>query len=279
MSAIYKSAAGGEEIRRRYREALDAWPVPSEELRVPTGEGETFVLACGPRDAPPLLLLHGSGANTTMWWDDVASWSRHFRTYAVDIIGEPGLSAPSRPPMASDAYARWLDEVLDGLGIANTAVVAASLGGWVALDYAIRRPERVSRLAVLCPGGVGRQKTGWLAKAVFLRLFGKEGVRRSAGVVTGLDTPRDGPVLDQIVLTFTQFKPRTERLPVFSDDELRGLAVPVQVTVGARDVLFDSAGTARRIRQCVPHAAVHVLPEAGHALLGRTDSVLEFLRN
>ncbi|MFI2264141.1 alpha/beta fold hydrolase [Streptomyces tubercidicus] len=278
MSTIYKSDAGANEIQRRYREALDSWPVPAEHLRVPTREGETFVVASGPEDAPPLLLLHGSGANTTMWRDDVASWSRQFRTYAVDLLGEPGLSAPSRPPLDSDSHARWLDEVLEALGITSAPIVGASLGGWVALDYATRRPERVTRLALLCPGGLGRQKSGWLAKALLLRLFGPSGIRRSAGVVAGLDTPQARPVLDNIVLTFTHFKPRMERLPVFSDDALRRLAIPVLAIVGDRDVLFDSQGTAHRVHQHVPRATVNVLPDVGHAIFGQTDPILAFLR-
>ncbi|WP_077191544.1 alpha/beta fold hydrolase [Streptomyces lydicus] len=279
MSAIYKSEAGARELRRRYREGLDAWPVPAEHLRVPTREGETFVVVSGHEDAPPVVLLHGAGANTTMWQDDITTWARHFRTYALDLVGEPGLSAPSRPPLASDAPARWLDDVLDALGIARAAFVGTSLGGWLALDYATRRPARVDRLALLCPGGVGRQKMGWLFRALLLRPLGAWGVRRSAGTVAGLDRPEHRAVLDQLVLTFAQFKPRTERLPVFPDGVLRRLAMPVQVTVGGRDALFDSADTARRLARCVPHATVHVLPEAGHALLGQTDAVLAFLRN
>ncbi|MFE2157015.1 alpha/beta fold hydrolase [Streptomyces lydicus] len=279
MNAIYKSEAGARELQRRYREGLDAWPVPAEHLRVPTREGETFVVVSGPEDAPPVVLLHGAGANTTMWQDDITTWARHFRTYALDLVGEPGLSAPSRPSLASDAPARWLDDVLDALGIARAAFVGTSLGGWLALDYATRRPERVDRLALLCPGGVGRQKMGWLFRALLLRPLGAWGVRRSAGTVAGLDRPEHRAVLDQLVLTFAQFKPRTERLPVFPDGVLRRLAMPVQVTVGGRDALFDSADTARRLARCVPHATVHVLPEAGHALLGQTDAVLAFLRN
>ncbi|REK91888.1 alpha/beta fold hydrolase [Streptomyces inhibens] len=278
MSTIYKSEAGASEIQRRYREELHTWPVPAEHMRVPTREGETFVVVSGPEDAPPVLLLHGSGANTTMWRDDITSWARHFRTYAVDLIGEPGLSAPSRPPLASDAYALWLDDVLEGLGITSASIVGVSLGGWLALDYATRRPERVTRLALLCPGGLGRQKVGWLVKALLLRPFGRWGMRRSARKVAGLDTPQARRVLDHLVLTFTQFKPRTERLPVFSDDALGRLTVPVLVTVGGRDAMFDSQETARRVRQCVPQATVNLLPEVGHAILGQTDSVLAFLR-
>lgn len=278
MSAIYTSEAGASELRRRYREALRAWPVPAEHLRVPTREGETFAVVSGAEDAPPVLLLHGSGTNAAMWLDDVASWSRHFRTYALDLIGEPGLSAPSRPPLDSEAHALWLDDVLDGLGIASASLVGASLGGWLALDYAVRRPQRVRRLALLCPGGLGGQKTGRIAAALLLRLFGRWGVRRSARSLTGLDTPQTRPLLDGVVATFAHFKPRTERLPVFSDEALRRLAMPVLVIAGRRDAMFDSEETARRVQRCLPHATVTLLPGVGHAVLGQTGSVLEFLR-
>ncbi|KZM72364.1 alpha/beta fold hydrolase [Nocardia terpenica] len=278
MTTIYKSEAGARAVERQYREALRAWPVPGEELRIPTREGETFVLASGPRDAPPLVLLHGSGANTSMWRGDIARWATHFRTYAVDIVGEPGLSAPARPALTSDALELWLDDVLTGLGLSRTPIVATSLGAWVALRFVTRHPERVTRLALLCPGGIGRQQYGWMPAAIVLRLFGRAGVRRSARIVTGLDSTEVAAALDQVALTFSYFKPRTERLPIFSDAELGRLTMPVLAIVGARDVLFDSAETARRLRDCVPDATVHLLPGVGHAILGQTDTVLEFLR-
>src|SRR5437867_11807001 len=99
MVAIYKSQDGARAVEERYRLCLSHWPVASEHLRVPTREGETFVVACGPADAPPLMLFHGSGANASMWMGDVAAWAQHFRVYAVDMLGEPGFSAPSRPPL------------------------------------------------------------------------------------------------------------------------------------------------------------------------------------
>ncbi|MFI6047255.1 alpha/beta fold hydrolase [Nocardia sp. NPDC051321] len=277
MTTIYKSERGADKVRRRYEELLREWPVPAEHLRVPTREGETFVVVSGPQDAQPLLLLHGSGANTAMWRGEIASWAQHFRTYAIDIIGEAGASAPSRPPLDSDRLALWLDDVLEYLGLETVSVVAASLGGWVALDYAVRRPGRITRLALLCPSGIGAQTMGWLPKALFLRLFGRRGVRQTARIVTGLDTPLTEQVLDDIVLTFTQYKPRTERLPIFSDDALRHLTMPMLVIVGARDVMLDSAATADRVRRHVPDATVHVLPGVGHAILGQSDEVSKFL--
>jgi pimeloyl-ACP methyl ester carboxylesterase len=288
MSTVYKTETGGNEIRRRYEKVLDGWPVPAERLHVSTREGETFVMVSGPPDAPPLLLLHGSSTNTAMWMNDVPAWAEHFRVCAVDLIGEPGLSAPSRPPLDSEAYALWLDDVLGALGIIRTAVVGASLGGWMALDYATRRPDRVDRLALLCPGGLGRQKMGWLPRAILLRPFGKWGLRKTLETVagfdfsttktgTGLDVPRAQEFLDYMVLTHTHFRPRTERLPQFSDDALRRLTMPILVIVGERDALLDSHDTARRVTRAVPQATVTVLPGVAHSITGQTKAILDFL--
>ncbi|MGW5051722.1 alpha/beta fold hydrolase [Actinokineospora sp. NPDC004072] len=276
---IYKTEAGGREIRRRYEQSLDAWPVPAERVTVPTREGETFVLVCGPRDAPPLVLLHGAGTNATMWMGDVTAFAQHFRVHAVDLIGEPGLSAPSRPPLDSAAYAHWLDDVLDHFGIERAAFVGASLGGWMGLDYAIRRTERVERLALLCPGGLGRQKVGFVFKALFYKPFGRWGMLRSIKSVAGVDV-RDLPeVAEYLALMFTHFLPRRDRLPVFPDDALRGLTMPVLAIAGERDAMFDSAGTAARLTRAVPHARVTVLPGVGHSIVGQTQPVLDFLRD
>lgn len=275
---IYKTEAGEREILRRYKQTLARWPVPAEHVRVPTREGETFVLVCGPEDAPPLLLLHGSGSNAAMWMGDVTVWAKHFRVHAVDMIGEPGLSAQSRPPLDSSAYALWLDDVLDHFGLERAAVTGASLGGWLALDYATRRPGRVEKLALLCPGGVGRQKVGFLVKALLYKPFGQWGMRRSLKVVAGVDAHETPEIAEYLTVTFTHFLPRRDRLPVFTDEALRRLTMPVLVIVGAHDAMFDSHGTAERLRRAVPHATVTVLPEVAHSIIGQTQPILDFLR-
>ncbi len=275
---IYKTEAGEREIRRRYEQALAGWPVPAERRQVPTREGDTFVLVCGPDDAPPLVLLHGSGSNATMWMGDVGTWAEHFRVHAVDMIGEPGLSAQSRPPLDSPAYARWLDDVLDHLGLDRVAVVGASLGGWLALDYATRRPDRVERLALLCPGGVGRQKIGYVGKVLLYRPFGRWGMLRSIKAVAGVDVRTMPEVAEYLALVFTHFLPRRDRLPVFPDEALRKVTVPVLVIVGGRDAMLDSRDTARRMAHAVPHATVSLLPDVAHSVVGQTQPILEFLR-
>lgn len=164
---VYRSLSGQRAVESRYREHLQRWTVPLRQRTVATREGETFVVDCGPTEAPPVVLLHGAGSNSAIWHADAPRWSLTHRLYMVDVIGEPGLSAPSRPPRSSDAYALWLDDVLDGLGVDTAALVGGvSLGGWLATDYAIRRTGRVQRLALRAPGGIGRQRYG----AVFAAL-------------------------------------------------------------------------------------------------------------
>ena len=142
----------------------------------PYSPGDTFVIVSGAPLAPPVVLFHGSGTNSASWMRDVATWQQHHRVYAVDIIGEPGLSAPSRPPLASPAHAEWLDEVWAGLGLETASVVGISLGGWLGLDFAVRRPHRVTALSLIAPSGIGRQNHMLLLKVGVLRLFGRRGL-------------------------------------------------------------------------------------------------------
>ncbi|MEI9996327.1 MAG: alpha/beta fold hydrolase [Rhizomicrobium sp.] len=278
---IWKTSQGAAEVEARYRAILQHWPQPNRQVTVPTREGDTFVVSCGPEDAPPLVLLHGSASNAFMWMGDAALWSRHFRVHAVDIIGEPGLSAPSRPTLASGAYPGWLDDVLAGLAIETTALVGLSLGGWLALDYATRRPERVRALVVLCPGGVGRHRNV-LLWALPLLLLGPWGRRKVSAIIAGPKAP-DAPqmpaaVRDFLDLIYKNFRVRRERLPVIGDDALRRLAMPVLAILGGKDAMIDSAGTRRRLEQAVPHVQIRWLEEQGHFLRGQAAAILDFLQ-
>ncbi len=282
MTNIYKSAEGEHQVRERYLAFLKHWPVENQQLRVATREGETFVVACGDENAPPVLLLHGSAANSAMWMGDIAAWASGFRVNAVDVIGEAGLSAASRPPLASDAYALWLDDVMQALGLARVSIVGVSLGGWLALDYATRRPDAVESLALLSPGGMGRQKVGIICKTIALMMCGAWGRRKLRELILGRAPTEMSPAARHfsafVSLIHKHFRPRMTKLPIFTDDALARLTMPVMAIVGGKDVLLDSAETKRRLESNVPHAEVRYLPEAGHLLSMQTEPILDFLR-
>ncbi|HLK50986.1 MAG TPA: alpha/beta fold hydrolase [Bryobacteraceae bacterium] len=281
MPRIYKSSAGERLVKERYRAFLQRWPAAHQQLRVLTGQGETFVVASGAEGASPLVLLHGGAANSAMWMGNIGALARHFRVYAVDLIGEPGLSAASRPPLASDAHALWLDDVLAALSIDRACFAGVSLGGWLALDYATRRPERVERLALLCPGGVGRQKVGIVFATIFLKMCGAWGKRKLLELILGRPPADPAPAakafIDFVLLIHRHFRPRMVKLPIFSDEALRRLNMPLLAVVGGRDVLLDSAETRCRLERNAPQAEVVYLAGPGHLLPDQTRQILAFL--
>lgn len=276
---IYKSAEGNVAVNQCYREILDLWPVPFEQLKLTTRFGETHLLTCGDKALPPLLLIHGAMANATAWFLDIEAWSKHFRIYAVDIIGEPGLSAQARLPMNTDAYALWLDDVMQEAGLSDAAVVGESLGGWLALDYASRRPEKITKLALLAPGGVGPQRK-FLLKALPLMLLGKWGKRKVREMIFGPEEKNPSPT----TLRFREFfalitqhvTPRMEKLPILSDQALQNISSPVLAIVAGKDVLLDAKSTQSRLENNVSDVRVIFKPEARHLIRDRA-AILDFL--
>jgi pimeloyl-ACP methyl ester carboxylesterase len=277
VADIYKSEAGRQQIEAQYRRILERWPVACEHRIVPTRHGDTFVIVSGDSSAPPVVLFHGSGTNSAAWMRDVPTWAQHHRVYAVDLIGEPGLSAPSRPPLSSPAYAEWLDDVWAGLGLDTASVVGISLGGWLGLDFARRRPNRVASLSVISPSGIGRQNHVLLLKVGVLRLFGTWGLLKSLALVSGRTTTLPRPMVDALLMVFRNFRSRMERIPRLSDADLAGLSMPVQVIVGSNDALLNSQETCERVRRSVRNASVISIKDAGHLLPPQTAAVAEFL--
>lgn len=277
---VFRSDKAAAQVEAQYRQVLRLWPVPKTELHIPTRQGATFVVACGREDAHAVVLLHGSQANSAAWMPDVALWSSKFRLFAVDMIGEAGLSARVRPDLAEDAHALWLDDVFRGLGIQTAAVVGTSLGGWLALDYASRRPRAIRALALICPAGIGRQQN-FLLKAAPLLLLGPLGMRKIREKVFG-PAPKEfsaelQPMADLMETVGRAIKPRVVKIPQLKDEQLRQLTMPILTIIGGRDVLLDSRDTRARLEQAAPHAEICFIEDGYHFLPNQSQRVMDFL--
>ncbi len=274
-SSIWKSASGQNAILAFYDSVLDRWPVPYEQLAIPTRLGSTAAIACGDPAASPLILLHGSSSNAVMWIGDVAEYCRRFRVYALDIPGEPGKSEPARPELTGPEYVEWLDDVLQVLGIRRTCLLGISLGGFLAIKYACARPERIDKLALLCPSGVAPANAAFLWKAVPLMLLGQWGQDRMVRLVNG-NTALPEEAIGYSRLIANHFKPRLS-VPLFADDELKHLTMPVFLIAGEQDVLLRSRETANRLSALLPDLDASILPDRGHVLVGLAAPIMEFL--
>lgn len=273
---IFKSKAGRRAILERYDSILEQWPVPYETLDIPTQHGQTLVIACGDPLASPLILLHGSSTNSAMWIGDVAAYCRSYRVYALDIPGEPGKSEAVRFDLNGPDPATWLQEVFAGLYINQATLLGISLGGWLALKFAVTFPGRVEKLVLLCPSGVAPQKASFMLQAVILVFFGQWGVERLIKIVNGSQSiPVEA--LEYTRLIGTSFNPRIERLPIFSDEDLKMLRMPVLLIVGEKDALLPSEKTAARLSSLLPDLKAMVLPDRGHVLINLSPQIMDFL--
>ncbi|MEV6829685.1 alpha/beta fold hydrolase [Amycolatopsis sp. NPDC051102] len=279
MTAIYRSPSGAAAVRERYDALLGRWPVPCEQRTLATRLGDTFAVVSGPADAPPVVALQGSGGTAAHWLPDIATLAGRLRVHAVDAPGEPGRTAEVRPPLGSPAYAEWLDDVLDALGLPRAAFLGTSLGGWWALDYALRRPARVDALALVNPSGIGRRRVAPIVRFAAYRLCGAWGRRRALAMVAAGSPPDPArrAIGEFTLATFEHFKPRLGAIPVFPAERLRELAMPVQAQFGARDVLLDQRDAAARLREALPDADVRLAEDAGHFLPGWAGAAAEFL--
>lgn len=276
--SIYKTPEGEQAVMARYDQALAAWPVPCEARTIPTAWGDTFVLACGDPALPPLILLHGAGANSAIWIGDVADYTRAYRVYAIDLLGEAGKSAPNRPSWKSSAYADWLGAALDALNVQRASFVGISQGSWTALKFAVSQPDRVEKMALLCPGGIVPDRMSFLLKAVVYSLAGKHSKQSMMRLLYGDQTVPEG-VDDIMELITKNFKSRVGVLPLFTDEELRRLAsTPMLILGGAKDALRDHTKIAARLKNILPDVQVEIVPGAGHAVLNTSPRVMQFLK-
>ena len=273
--SLYKSPAGQQAIMALYDRVLAHWPVPHDELDLPTCHGHTFVIASGPPSAPPLVLLHGANSNAVSWVGNVAELSRSLRVYAVDELGQPGKSAPNRPPYTGPAYVDWLDDVLDGLGLRSTSLLGLSEGGWLALKFATARPERVDKLILLAPGGVAPVRLSFLLRAIPLSMLGPRGGAAVNRIVFGRQPIHPDAVvfMDAIM---AHFRSRISAHPLHTDADLRRLVMPVLLVLGAKDAIVPSARVAARLGGLLPRLTSVVLPDAGHVLVDTNALTLPF---
>lgn len=271
--SVFKTDAARDKFRAVYNQILSQFPFRQKFIR--TAFGQTFILAAGQESNPPIILLHGSCSNSVFWSPEMMALSNDFAVYALDIPGEAGNSGELRPSLESEAFAVWMKEVLDTLGIETAAVMGNSLGGWMALKFSTAYPERVSKLALIASGGLAEIRPQFISKAA-QRQQAESSAPADFDVIGEHDIPKE--VLDFMKLIVESYHP-IQYLPVFEDRQLHRLNMPVLFIDGENDPVIDAPQSAQRLSRLIPAATIHLLKNCGHVVSDSAAYIIPFLHN
>ncbi len=255
------------------------------EYTVRANGADVFVTDTG-GDAPAVVLLHGGGpgaSGLSNYSRNTEALSRHFRVLVPDM---PGYGRSSKHVDHSDPFGYLADTIramLDELGIATPALVGNSYGGAAALRLALDTPNRVDKLVLMGPGGIGTTRglpTDGLKS--LLSYYGDEGPSREklatfirtylvydgAAVPDELIDVRYQASIDaEVVANPPLSRPsglRTLwRMDLTRDKRLRRLATPTLVLWGRDDKVNRPAG-GPMLLNLMPNAELVMTSHTGH---------------
>jgi pimeloyl-ACP methyl ester carboxylesterase len=156
MVNSFKNAKVQERVWQSYQQLVDQWPIPLEELDLPTTYGLTHCILTGQKSNPPLFLFHGVGDNSAvMWLLNIEELSRHFYCVAIDTLGGPGKSIPNAHfNKQKFEQVEWINEIAKHLSIDIFNIAGVSNGAYIAFNYATKQPDKVNRVICLEGGMV-----------------------------------------------------------------------------------------------------------------------------
>jgi pimeloyl-ACP methyl ester carboxylesterase len=219
----------------------------------------------------PLVLLNGLAEQAESWFGNHPFWRRHFDLYMPNLLVYDGPALHRRIeaglPITVDYLVEQLHHYLESfVQTPPYHLVAASLGGKIAVEYAARHPDRIARIVLLCPSGMGEKE----------RLPIVDGVLRNDPRTIVQSVFYDPHRADPRLLLYyqRQFANRRWRLGLMRTirgtldhcvrDRLPKLPQPTLLVSGREDRIVDprhAAGAARLL----PQGHFLSIPHCGHA--------------
>jgi 3-oxoadipate enol-lactonase len=225
---------------------------------------------------PAVALVHEGICDSRMWDREWQEWSPSFRLLRVDLRGFG--NSPLEP--GPFAQARDLIEALEAHGMERAALVGVSLGGRVALEAALARPELVSALVLVAPGLPGHEwsqemRDAWAEEEAAFEA-GDLDAAVEASLRTWVDGPRRRPedVDPQVRARVAEMQRRAYELAVGVEDEeellvddlgqkLGEVRAPTLVLVGEEDQP-DMHAIAERLAREIPGARLQRIEATAH---------------
>lgn len=125
----------------------------------------------------PVVVIHGGGGDARTWWDNIVELSKKYTVYAPDLPGYGG-SQPLGGTYFIPELSEFVEKFAGKLGLEKFHLVGHSLGGGVALNYALRSPHRIKKLVLVSSLCLGREIALWV------RLLSIPALIRSIGALT-----------------------------------------------------------------------------------------------
>lgn len=244
------------------------------------GDAQLYYQVVG--QGPPVVLIHGANLDLRMWDEQMEPLAASFRLIRYDVrpFGRSG------PQSEGFSHVEDLGRLLDHLEIEQASLVGLSLGGRIALDFALEHPERVKRMVLAAPGltGFDLPRDPVLAAAIAAARAGKP--EQAAKLSLGM--PYLAPAMEQAELAGRvrrlvmgnahawAMARLPERLPdPPTIDRLAEIHTPTLILLGERDTPGIHTIVAR-LEHELPNAERVTLPGIGH--LPNMEAPTEFNR-
>lgn len=264
---------------KQYDHSLNQWNMEVETFCIETTFGKTHVIACGPMDAQPVVLLHGMTVSSTMWFANAPVWSQNYRVYAIDTIGDFGKSECVRPITTRLELNSWLNEVLDALNLDDIYLIGHSMGGWIALQFSLQS-NRVRKLVLLAPVmsicGLNWKFPFKLLPATLLR--NSYSIRKLYKWMFAEQNTPNQILYDQFLKGYKFGRIQLKVAPtIFKETELKKLRPETLVLIGENEVIYSSVHQAIKRAGEFPKMSVHQIPNSSHCLPAEQSHVVNQL--
>lgn len=279
---VFKRKKEKTQYINSYNKSLQLWKVPYKEEYIATSFGKAHIIISGPKDAKPLLLLHGMDASSTMWFPNSAALSKNHRVYAIDFLMEAGKSEFKGNSLTSDEIVNWYTQIFNYYKFKNIDIIGASRGGWIATLLTIQKNSKINKLVLLSPAQTfdGVDQKGKASSALFLKFFpNKNKFKKTLDAFSYYPDKINSVYKKQFYLANKYSKSNASFLQMqpFSDDELKMITIPVLVLIGDYDVI-NSEKSLLRANEFLSNDKTETIKNAGHFLsMDQSNEVNEII--
>ncbi|GAA5057720.1 alpha/beta hydrolase [Nocardia callitridis] len=270
----WRSREGFETYRAAYDAAMATLPPPTRTRDVPTEYGTVRVYewaaAEGADAGLPVVLLPGNRSGTPMWAENLTHWIGKRTLFAMDAVGDSGLSTQSVPFTSFEDRAAWVEQALAELGLTSVHLVGHSFGGAVAAHHTLGHPGRVASLTLLEPVLVlYRLPVSMFVWSALLALPVSQGWKDYAlaeiGGVPIAKVRERTPLSAMVDAGAKHYRSHTLIPRTLTDAEWQSMSLPIRIDIAADKSLAGGDEAANRAI-ALGKQPVTVWPETTHSL-------------